>query len=266
MTKADIIKSIPNLEQLYIIYSGLTHLPYMERNSELLDNQIYAFTDEAPAIERARTLTAEDKRASIAVKIEKQNRLKFFSELYAYGADALVFQVGENYYRTALNEIVRRPDFSNLPKNQHPLLNPGLQLSMIYYMQEFRRGPETADKQKIEELARKMTLLMMRSPYLVPLKESQNEDGQKGLQIIYIKAANGAPMVPIFSDAVEYNHFKGNQNFKASLTDFTKMSKMTLPQEIHGFVINPASVGLLIPNDYIHSDSTQQLLQKISRK
>ena len=266
MSKADIIKSIPNLEQLYVIYSRLTHLPYMERNIELLDNQIYVFTDEARAIARAQSFTSQSQQPSMAVKIDKKNMLKMFAELYAYGVDALVFQTGEDYYRIRLDEIVKRPDFSSLPKDKRPLLNPKLQLNMIYYMQEFRKGPKNVDKQKLEETGRKMMGTLLCAPYLIPFNEVQNEDGQKTLQLVFIKGANNASLIPIFSDAIEYSHFKGNQNFKLSLTDFTKLSKMTFPKEMTGFIINPSSVGVLMLNDYLQKDSTQQFLQKIIKK
>lgn len=266
MTKSDIIKSIPQLEQLYVIYSRFTHLPYIERNIELLDNQIYIFTDESQATARVQSLTAKEQRPSLAIKIGKQNMLKMFAELYAYGVDALIFQTGEDYYRILLNEIVRRPDFSKLPENKRPLLNPAFQLSMIYYIQEFRRGVKETDKQQMEELAKKMTVHMMRAPYLIPFKEGQSDDGKKNLQIVYLKGTNGAPLVPVFSDTIEYNRFKGNQDIKASLTDLSKISKMTLPKEIVGFIINPAGVGIPLTNDYLHKDSTQQLLQRIGQK
>ncbi len=266
MTKSDIIRSIPGIEKLYVIYSRLTHLPYMEKNIELLDNQIYVFTDETQATTRAQSLTANGRQPAIAIKIDKPHMLKMFSELYAYGVDALIFQNGSDYYRLMLNEIVRQPDFSRLPANKRPLLNPQFQLSMIYYLQEFRKGGQAADKQPLAGMGQKMMLHMMRAPYLLSFKESGNKGGEKNLQLVYIKGTGGAPLVPVFSDAIEYNRFKGQQDLKASLTDFTRLSQMRLPEEIAGFIINPAGVAFPLSNDYLHRAAIQQLLKSLSQK
>lgn len=258
MTKEEALRSIPKLEQLYVIFSRLTHLPYIECNSETFDDEVFVYTDETAAIAKAKALT-EDKRAAIAIKVEKHSLLKIFSEFYAYGVNALVYQTGEDIYHMQLDEIVRRPDFTNVPEERRPLENPQLQMSMIYYMQELRRGQKDADRNQFREMEEEMVVNMMRARYLIPFKELESEDGKKGLQLIFLKGADGAPMVPVFSDGAEYNRFRGKQDFKVAVTDFEKMAKMNLPKEVTGFIINPSGVGVPLPKDYM-----QRLLQNYS--
>ena len=150
MTKKDVIHSIPNLEQIFVIYSRLTRLPYVECNAETFDDEVFIYTDETAAHERVNALTA-DNRISFCMKVEKKDMLRIFSELYGYGVNAVAFQKGGETFHIQLNEIIRRPDFSKLPENKRPLENPQLQLSMIYLMQELRRGLKNPDRKQLKD-------------------------------------------------------------------------------------------------------------------
>lgn len=259
MTKEEALKSVPRLEQLYVIFSRLTHLPYVECDAETFDDKVFAFTEEDKAIAKARELAAEN-RPSIAIKVDKKNMLRIFSEFYAYGVNALVFATGEDIFHVQLDEIVRRPDFSDIPEGKRPLENPQLQLSMIYYMQEVRRKIENPDKERYKELEEEMIVNMMRSKYLIPFREVENEEGKKGLQLVFLKI-NENSMIPVFSDGNEYNRFKGQQNFRVAVTDFERLAKMKMPEQAKGFVINPSGVGVPVPQDYM-----KRLLQNYSWK
>ena len=59
MTKLEFLKTLPKREKIYIIFSRLTHLPYVECNGETFDDEVFLFTEEADALERAKELSAE---------------------------------------------------------------------------------------------------------------------------------------------------------------------------------------------------------------
>lgn len=259
MTKEEVLKSVPKLEQLYVIFSRLTHLPYIECDKETFDDEVFAFTEEDKAIARARELAAEN-RPSIAIKVDKKNMLRIFSEFYAYGVNAIVLAAGDDVFHVQLDEIIRRPDLSGIPEAKRPLENPQLQLSMIYYMQEVRRKVENPDRARYKELEEEMLVNVMRSKYLIPFREVEGEDGKKGLQLIFLKI-NENPMIPVFSDGAEYNRFRGEQNFKVAVTDFERMAKMKMPEQAKGFIVNPSGVGVPLPQDYM-----KRLLQNYSWK
>lgn len=249
MTKKDVINSIPKLEQIFVIYSRLTRLPYVECNAETFDDEVYIYTDETAAHEKVNALT-DDKQISFSMKIEKKEMLRIFSELYGYGVNAVVFQTGKEVFHIQLNEIVRRPDFSRLPEDKRPLENPQLQLSMIYLMQELRRGLKDHDREHVKELEDEMLHNIMKARFLAAGRETE-QNGEKQLQMLLLKGTNGTPMIPIFSDGTEYNHALGKQECKAVITDFEKMANMNLPKEIAGFIINPAGVGVPLPKELI---------------
>ncbi|MGN0298618.1 MAG: SseB family protein [Lachnospiraceae bacterium] len=251
MTKEELLRSIPNLEQVFVIFSRLTHVPYVECDKETYDDEVFVYLSEINAVEKAKALTA-DKRPAIAIKVEKKNMLKIFSDLYAYGVNAVVFDSGEDVYTVQLNEFVRRPDFSAIPEAQRPLENPQFQLSMIYFMQEARRQQvEQPVAERCRDLEEEMVANMTRAQYLMPIKEVEM-DGKKSAQLVVIKMQDGSPMAPVFTDAMEYTRFKGsNQELKVLKLDIEKLSKMVLPEEVKGFFINPTGVGVPMPKDYV---------------
>ena len=54
-----------------------------------------------------------------------------------------------------LEKIVRKPDLSQMEPAKRPLINPTLQLSGIYFMQELRRPVEKEEQQKFKSTGRR---------------------------------------------------------------------------------------------------------------
>lgn len=255
MTKDVFKKSIPELEKVFIIYSRLTHLPYVECNQETFDDESFLYTEEERAVEMVKALT-EEKKAAVAIKVEKKDLLQTLSGFFTYGINMLVFKTGEEEYRFQLTELIKRPDFSKIPKEKRPMgmvepvENPQLQLSMIYFFQELRRGITKPDRERYRELEEEMVVNLQRARYLMPVQESE-KDGNKVMQLMMIKLKDGTAMLPIFSDGLELFRFRGKQETKLLLTDLEKMDKMTLPDEAKGFLLNPAGVGFPLTKEYV---------------
>ena len=259
MTKDAFKKTIPELEKVFIIYSRLTHLPYVECNQDTFDDECFLYTEEERVVETVQTLT-EEKKAAVAIKVEKKDLLQTLSGFFTYGINMLVFYAGEEEHRFQLTELIKRPDFSKIPKekrpmgmtepNGYPLENPQLQLSMIYFFQELRRGVAKPDRERYRELEEEMAVNLQRARYLMPVQEAE-KDGNKVLLPMMMKLKDGTIMLPIFSDGLEFFRFRGKQETKLLLTDLEKMDKMTLPDEAKGFLLNPAGVGFTLTKEYV---------------
>lgn len=255
MTKEVFKKSIPELEKVFIIYSRLTHLPYVECNKDTFDDESFLYTEEEKAVEMVKALT-EEKKAAVAIKVEKKDLLQTLSGFFTYGINMLVFRTGKEEHRFQLTELIKRPDFSKIPKEKRPMgmeepvENPQLQLSMIYFLQELRRGVEKTDREKYRELEEEMAVNLQRARYFMPVQEAE-KDGNKVMQLLMIKLKDGTAMLPIFSDGLEFFRFRGKEETKLLLTDLEKMAKMTLPDEAGGFLLNPAGVGLTLTKEYV---------------
>ncbi|MCH5275949.1 MAG: SseB family protein [Lachnospiraceae bacterium] len=255
MTKDAFKKNIPGLEKIFIIYSRLTHLPYVECNEETFDDESFIYTEEEDAVAKAKALT-EEKKATVALKVENKHMLQTLSGFFTYGINMLVFRTKEEEYRLELKELINRPDFSKIPNDKKPMgmdkpiENPQLQLSMMYFLQELRRGMEKPDKEAYRSMEEEVAVNLQRAQYLMPVQEAE-KDGNKILQMMMIKLKDGTTMLPIFTDVLEYMHFNGKRETKLVLTDLEKMDKMTLPAETKGFLLNPAGAGLPLTKEYV---------------
>lgn len=249
MNKLEFVKTLPKREAMYIIISRLTRLPYAVCAEDTFEDEVFLFTEETEAIERAKRLSAEGQPVA-AMKIEQKDLLKYLTELYAYGFTMLVIQSGVEMLRMTLPEVVRRHGLEKLPEKLRPLENPTLQLSMIYYLQEARKGAGKYDAETVAEQEEEMAVNLLRAKYLLPVKEVEM-DGQKMTQLLLVKTPDQKAMAPIFSDVVEYNRFKKEAGLKAAVTDFEKLAEMPLPEEVGGFLLNPGSTALVLTKEYM---------------
>ena len=253
MEKEEFKKKIPTLEKVYILYSRLTHLPYVECNEETFDDECFLYTEEKKAVERAKCLT-EGKKAAAAVKVENKDLLKTLSGFFTYGINVLVFDTGEEQIRLELKELIKRPDLSQIPKDKQPggapPENPSLQLSMIYFLQAMRSGGEKPDQEKCRAMEEEMAANLQRARFLLPVKEVE-KDGKKAAQLMMIRLKDDRLMLPVFSDGLEVLHFKPETGTRLVLTDIEKMDKMALPDGAIGFMLNPAGVGLPLTKSYV---------------
>ena len=252
MNKFEFIKSLPKREAMYIILSRLTRLPYVACNGETFEDEVFGFTEEAEAIAYAKEL-CEDGHPVSALKIEQKDLPKYLAELFAYGVTALVVRAGSDVLSMELSEVVRRPSFDKLPEKMRPLENPALQLSMIYYLQEARKGAGNYDTAAVAEQEEEMAVNLLRSKYILPVKEVE-VNGQKMTQLLLMKAPDKPAMVPIFSDVVEFGRFQKDGEAKAAVVDFEKMAQMPLPEDVEGFMLNPASSALVLSKEYIKKE------------
>ena len=62
------------------------------------------------------------------------------SYTHLLGVNEIVFAEEAQISKIPLEQLVVQKDYSKLPKNQQPLLNPQMQLTGLYFMQEVQRG------------------------------------------------------------------------------------------------------------------------------
>ena len=69
--------NLRNLEEIYVIMSGVTKMPFVLCDEETFDDEVLVYYQEESAKEKAKTL-AEDRYHVGIAKIEKNARLGFF--------------------------------------------------------------------------------------------------------------------------------------------------------------------------------------------
>ena len=157
---------IPQLEQLFVIFGAGTRLPFVTCDEEDFTDQIWTFVEEEKAKHYADVRRENFQDALAVVKVTKEHMLPFFSSLFAYGIDVIMFQEEERLTKLPLDKLVRRPDLSQIPEDKRPFLNPQMQLSGIHFMQEMHRKERNA--QALHEYEEEMAANIVRSRFLVP--------------------------------------------------------------------------------------------------
>lgn len=236
--KAEMLGRLRNNEEIFILFSKCTNMPYVYCDPETYNDLIYVFETEADANREAKELTEEKKQPVQVVKLKKEQFLGFYSSLYLMGANAILINGGtDEKLEIQLEELVRRPDYSNLPKDKVKVENPQLHLTALYFMQMLRRGEKPEITQELKELEEEMLANLRKGTYVVPVQEDK--------KVPLMKMKNGDSYQPIFTDVVEFNKFNIKKNFRGAVVPFMNLHKILIEQS-KGFVINPLGFHLVV--------------------
>lgn len=251
--KTFLIKSIQKKEEFIVAYCQYTNMPLIVCDPETFNDQIWMFDTEAQLQEFAKEYI--DKKILLrGVKYPNKAFLGFFSMLFTIGINELVF-VGENGKETIeLEHLVKRPDFSQLPKQQQPILNPELQLTGLYFMQEASRPIPMEQKTLLPELEEELTANLYKSRYLMPIElnegdETDVEKLQKGHfrpMVVKNKQDETAMFQVLFTDPNEMAKLNKDKKYRALTVPFKNLSKL-LVKESKGFMLNPAGFHIAMP-------------------
>ncbi|MDO4297234.1 MAG: SseB family protein [Lachnospiraceae bacterium] len=249
--KSFLIRSIQKKESMIVAYCAFTNMPFVICDPETFNDQVYLFDTEAQLQEFAKPYT-EKKILLKGIKYENKNFLGFFSMLFNIGVNELVFvnEAGEEHLQ--LEELVRRPDFSKLPKEQQPVSNPELQLTGLYFMQEASRPIPNEQKTQLPELEEELSANLLKARYIVPIEllEGPETDAEKlknrKYRLPILKNKNGDVLQPLFTDPVELAKFNRENKFKALAMPFSNLSKLVI-KDSKGFLLNPGGFHIVMP-------------------
>lgn len=240
MDKKSILMQLQRQNQIYLILSKCTRLPFVCCDSETFDDEIFVYFEEAAA----RTKTEELGKAGelvVVVTIPNKNFLPFYAGLYPMGINAIVVDGGTDTELTIqLEELVRKPDDSKLPQGQVRIENPSLHLTGMYFMQELRKKTRVKLTEELEEMQKEMLSHYANGTYVIALKADQ-----KG--VVLMKNPQGQAALPIFTDIQEYQKFQmanPNEKFMPGIVKADKVGGL-LPPEASTVVLNP--LGMNVP-------------------
>ena len=247
--RKELIRKIQTLGEVYTILSRATRLPYVICDPQSFNDQVWIFENKEDLEKAAKPLT-DKKNPVAAIKVENKSYLSFYTTLYTLGVNSLVFYEKDKATELDLEEIVKKPDFSSLPKEKQPLFNPQLQLSGIYFMQELRRGGANEEKENLSELEEEVAANVVKSRFLMAVQRPEKDQDPKNVQVPYIKNNKGEVYQPLFSDAEEFRKFNKDKKLQALLVGFDNLEKVLIPVA-KGVIINPQGFNLIIPKEKI---------------
>ncbi|MBQ1171761.1 MAG: SseB family protein [Lachnospiraceae bacterium] len=245
---SDIIKNLVQKDSFLVLGSRITKHPFIVWDKEGGEDQIYIFTSEEKFKEKEKEFRA-DKYAMFGINVEQKSMKKFFIDLYSYGVSQVVIVSDEEEYAIKMENIIPKPDFSKYPENQQPLLNPSLEISVLYFLQEFTRDMPIEEKKELIELEEEMAANIARAKYLLPVRLTEEPpkdwDGklkEGTFDIPYLSNSEGEMYLPIFADVVEFSKFNVQNDMKATIVSIEQIQKMLVGKCL-GTVLNPASMG-----------------------
>lgn len=254
--KKFLVKSVQKKESMIVAYCGFTNMPFIVCDPESYNDQVWIFDTEKQLQDFAKPYT-EKKILLKGVKYPNKNFLGFFSTLFAIGVNELVF-VGENGREfLGLEELVRRPDYSKLPKEQQPIFNPQLQLTGLYFMQEASRPIPNEEKPGLKELEEELAVNLMKARYVVPIELLEGPESDieklknKKYRLPVLKHKNGDILQPIFTDPTELAKFNKENKFRALSVPYDNLVKI-LSKEAKGYILNPAGFHIAMPRELLN--------------
>lgn len=255
MSVEEAVKDIQTREEIFVVYSRASNLPYVSEGEESFADQVWFFASEDEIKEFGKK-KAEEKIPLFAMKYEKKDYPKMYGLIFTMGADAIVWNNGEEQVEIELKKIVREPDLSSVDPQKRPLTNPTLQLAGAYFMQELRRpigqdAPEEEKKAraiKLHELDEQLVANIRKSEYLVAMNPVDEES--RKLSIPYLKNKDGKILQPAFSDVLEFQKFARGQKLRVAKVPFEKLEGLLIEQA-EALVINPLGFNLPLNRDQL---------------
>lgn len=239
---------------MIVAYCAYTNMPFVICDPETFNDQIWIFETEEQLKEFAKPYT-EKKIMLKGIKYPNKNFLGFFSMLFTIGVNELVFVNDKGQERLELGELVKRPDFSKLPKEQQPVTNPELQLTGLYFMQEAAR-PVPNEEKHAAELEEELAANLFKARYIVPLEllEGPESDMEKlknkKYRLPILKNKNGDMLQPLFTDPNELAKFDREKKLKALAMPFANLTKVLI-KDSKGFLLNPAGFHIAMPKELV---------------
>lgn len=241
------VKEIRGREDIYVLYSQVTKLPYVTCGEETFNDQAWFFSDEESLKEFGKK-QLEEKILLMGMKYERKNFPRLYALLYSIGVNSLIWNKDGEQVEVELEKVAREPDLSQMPPEKRPLLNPTLQLSGIYFMQELRRPVEKEKRKDLRAQEEELIADLRKSDFLIALNPP-GEDPQK-ISLPYLKDKNGKILQPVFSDVMEFEKFGRGKKLRVARLPFTKLPEIMMKQA-EAVVVNPMGFNLPLNREQI---------------
>ena len=243
----DAVKELQARETVFVAYSQATKLPYVTCGEETYNDQVWFFAEEETLKEYGKK-KLEDKILLMGMRYEKKDFPRMYGLLFSIGVNSVIWNNGADEIEIDLEKIVRKPDLSQMEPAKRPVLNPSLQLSGIYFMQELRRPVEKEQHGNLRELEEELLVNMRKSQYLVAMEV--NEEDPKQIRIPYLKNKNEEILQPVFTDVMELEKFTKGRKLRIAKVPLNKLPELMI-QQAKAYVVNPMGFNLVLTKEQL---------------
>ena len=245
ITKQEAVKALQTRDLLYVAYAHATKMPYVICDEESFNDQAWIFATEEEIKEYGKK-KLDDKILLMGMRYEKKDFPKLYGLLYSIGVNSIVWNDGGERLEVEISDVAKQADMSKIEPAKRPLVNPSLQLSAIYFMQELRRPVEKEERKNMRELEEELIANLCKAEFLVGIASSP--DDPKKINIPYLKNKEEQILQPVFSDVIEMGKFTRGKKLRIAKIPFVKLPEV-LMEKAYAFTFNPMGVNLVLTKD-----------------
>lgn len=166
---------------------------------------------------------------------KKESRLAMLTDYHRSGIEGILVDNGQSHILIEMKDVINAPDFSKMPENDRPVINPSLVSSANRFFQGMENKSITPDME--------LNLLTdtLRAKYLVPV-EGEPQNGQ--VTVPALERNDGTKVVPFFTDIDEIRKFEQSKQFKIIVGGFDQIESFCKSGET--VVINPFGFNFVV--------------------
>ena len=240
-----VIEELQQGERLWIAYSPVTKNHYVEYHGDIPTAFVFSDVSFCAAFQE---YLASKKIKISPMESDRSARVSMFSDLYRNGIEQVIVDNGQMFVVISLTEIINRPDFSVIPEQQRPILNPVLMRSANLFFQS-----KDADE-KNPQINNNFMWELYQAKYLLPLVlDGQPPKGTvirpmtiggASLTLPVIDRSDGGCYIPVFTDWVEFSKMDKEKTCVGNVITFADMERFCSQGEY--IIINPAGFNMIV--------------------
>lgn len=266
---------VKGLKEACVLFSPLTHMPYVECEEENYNDQIriYERKEDAEAAveeleERGIRVTVRELKTvelQVPAKADQPDAGKHsvylnqvrqqLGTLPFIGVNAVYYRSADGEARTVELSAILPEDFEKKVEN-NTIYQPNLQLTGLYLMQEARRKKEYVDMKHLQELDEEFSSNLVKARLFLAVlppegKEQEAKLDLKECRLPYLKHQNGDIFFPAFTDIWEFQKYaRGKKNIRPIQIPFRELSKFWAA-DARAYMINPMGFSLPMTREMI---------------
>lgn len=233
---------------------------------EYIDGQPTVFIFSEKAFCEAFTESLEEQHIKTEMTLCKpETRLQLFGDFYRSGIANIMIDKDQQSLCISLFDVIDKPDFSSLPENDRPVVNPSLVAAADLFFQTFKAG--TASKNSRNDMLR----ALYQGKYLLPVI-AEHDTPLDGLEKSTLKAVQtgsgitvtvpalepqeGQTLIPFFTDWTELSRFDKDKQCAGNIVTFSEIEYFCGQGE--KIAVNPFGFNMVIDQNSL------ALIKKVS--
>ncbi len=250
----EIVKAVQTSNKLWTAYSPVTKCHYTEYIRGI--PTAFVFSEKSFCEDFKQHVSKN--RVQIETELCKPDkRLQLFSDLYRCGIENVLLDNGKKFTVMSLFDLIDKPDFSSLPENEQPVVNPNLMVGANIFFQNVGAGSVTKSHQK--------TLLrgLYTAKYLMPVIVDRDTklDGmeESTLKAVYSQSGTAITIVaiktdekviiPLFTDWTEFSRFDKDKQCTGNIVTFRDIEYLCGQGET--VTVNPFGFNMVIDSNAV---------------